>query len=204
MDLIFVGLMLFVLLGSIVALQLRDLLSAVIAIGVVGLGLSILFLLLGAPDIAITQVVVEVIVVTVLIRSASRAAGDESGPRRDRFAAATGVVLVLVFTGFLIGAFAALPALGSGGGPLSAWYLENGAERTGANNIVTAILLDFRGYDTLGEATVILASIAGVLAILRPGSGKRKRKAKEPPDAEPGSAGAAADRTPRPLEVHHA
>ena len=65
MDLSFLGLMLFLILGSIFALEVRNLLSAVIAVGVVGLGLAILFLLLGAPDIAITQVVVEVIVVIV-------------------------------------------------------------------------------------------------------------------------------------------
>ena len=58
MDLVLIGFMGFLILGSIVALEMRHLLSAVIAVGVVGLGLSILFLLLGAPDIAITQVVV--------------------------------------------------------------------------------------------------------------------------------------------------
>ena len=81
MDTILVALLVFVILGSVVALELRDLLSAVIAAGVVGLGLSIMFLLLGAPDIAITQVVVEVIVVTVLIRATGRTGRDEPAGR---------------------------------------------------------------------------------------------------------------------------
>jgi multisubunit Na+/H+ antiporter MnhB subunit len=201
-EIILVGLMLFLLLGSIVALELRNLLSAVIAIGVVGLGLSILFLLLGAPDIAITQVVVEVLVVTVLIRMASRVESDTTGPRRDRVAVAIGMVFVLVFAALLVGVFTFLPPPGEGGGPLSAWYLEHGAERTGATNIVTAILLDFRAYDTLGEATVILASIAGVLAILRPGGGKRRHARK--PSPPPESSAAPPHEEHRALEVHHA
>jgi hypothetical protein len=46
-------------------------------------------------------------------------------------------------------------------------YLAHAAKQTGAANVVTAILLDFRAYDTLGEATVIFVSILGVYAILR-------------------------------------
>jgi multisubunit Na+/H+ antiporter MnhB subunit len=38
---------------------------------------------------------------------------------------------------------------------------------TGASNRVTAVVLDFRGYDTLGEATVLFTAVAGVLAVLR-------------------------------------
>ncbi|MBP1643064.1 MAG: hypothetical protein H6Q03_1733, partial [Acidobacteria bacterium] len=82
MDAILIGLAAFLLLGSVAALEMKNLLSAVITVGVVGMGLSILFLLLGAPDIAITQVVVEVIVVTVMIRATTRTADEESGRPR--------------------------------------------------------------------------------------------------------------------------
>ena len=81
MDPVLFVLTVFLILGSIVALEMKDLLSAVIAIGVVGLGLSIIFLLLGAPDIAITQVVVEVIVVTVLILATKGSRVEQGGAR---------------------------------------------------------------------------------------------------------------------------
>ena len=46
-------------------------------------------------------------------------------------------------------------------------YVTSGLEKTGAANIVTSILLDFRAYDTLGEATVLFCAILGALALLR-------------------------------------
>ena len=46
-------------------------------------------------------------------------------------------------------------------------YLRDGLEQTGAANIVTAILLDFRAYDTLGEATVLFCAVMGALTVLR-------------------------------------
>jgi len=46
-------------------------------------------------------------------------------------------------------------------------YLQDGLEKTGAANIVTAVLLDFRAYDTLGEATVLFCAVVGALSILR-------------------------------------
>ena len=54
-------------------------------------------------------------------------------------------------------------------------YLREGLEKTGAANIVTAVLLDFRAYDTLGEATVLFCAVMGALCVLR-------SKAKKQPD----------------------
>jgi multisubunit Na+/H+ antiporter MnhB subunit len=177
MDLVLYGLLGFVILGSIVALEMKNLLSAVIAIGVVGLGLSIVFLLLAAPDIAITQVVVEVIVVTVLIRATGRLRAEQPPPpRRGKAGLIGGAGLVLVVLGFLVAAVQALPPFGANRFALSTWYLQNAPDLTGATNVVTAILLDFRAYDTLGEATVILTAVVGTLAVLR-------RPARVPPPA---------------------
>ncbi len=167
MDAILIGLAVFLLLGSVAALEMKNLLSAVIAVGVVGMGLSILFLLLGAPDIAITQVVVEVIVVTVMIRATTRTADEESGRPRSLPTVVAGVGAVLVLVGVAVAAFASLPAFGAARAVPSDWYLANAQRVTGAANVVTSIVLDFRGYDTLGEATVILVSIAGALALAR-------------------------------------
>ena len=58
----------FMVVGSLVAIETRGLLSSVISVGAVGFALSVVFLLLGAPDLAIVQVVVEVIAVVMLLR----------------------------------------------------------------------------------------------------------------------------------------
>ena len=47
------------------------------------------------------------------------------------------------------------------------YFLANSQSETGANNVVTSIVFDYRGYDTLGEATVLFAAVSGVLASLR-------------------------------------
>jgi len=51
---------------------------------------------------------------------------------------------------------------------VSTFYPLNAIEGTGAVNVVTAIILDYRAYDTLGEATVLFTAVIGVLAVMRP------------------------------------
>ena len=46
-------------------------------------------------------------------------------------------------------------------------YMNGAAEKTGSANLVTGVLFDFRGYDTLGEATILFTAAIGVLTILR-------------------------------------
>ena len=65
----------------------------------------------------------------------------------------------------------------------SHFYLREGLARTGAPNTVTAILLDFRAYDTLGETTVLFCSVVGALAILRIKARKRQGEDDEEQDA---------------------
>jgi multisubunit Na+/H+ antiporter MnhB subunit len=60
-----------------------------------------------------------------------------------------------------------LPEFGNPLMPVSGEYLLSGLEKTGAANIVASIILDFRAYDTLGEATVIFVAIAGAIVLLR-------------------------------------
>lgn len=160
----------FMIVAAVVALETRHLLSAVIAVGAVGFGVSIAFILLGAPDIAITQIVVEVLILVILIRGTiGRDVVAEEVPRGS-FAAA--VTLLFLAGLFALGsqALSALPPFGhpvalSGGA--SQTYLAEGLSQTGAANIVTAVLLDYRAYDTLGEATVLFTAIVGALVVLR-------------------------------------
>jgi len=168
MEPTFYGLLVFLIVGSLIALEMKDILSSVIAVGVVGMALSILFLLLGAPDIAITQVVVEILVVTVLIRVSARTGQIQFGRRRDTFSTVLGIGLLLLFCGFALAALRTIPPFGEPRLMVANWYLDQGNALTGCTNIVMAVILDFRGYDTLGEATVILCSILGAVALLRP------------------------------------
>ena len=171
--------------GALIAIETTNLLSSIICVGAVGFLLSIAFLLLGAPDIAITQVVVEILCLVILIRATiSRDLTTISGDR-EFFGMIVTVVLLLVLVLFSVRMFDDFPEFGQ---PVmerfsdapSATYVEQGLEKTGAANIVTAILLDFRAYDTLGEATVLFCAILGALAILR----RKARKGREEIDRE--------------------
>src|SRR4030066_2065296 len=89
----------FMILGALYAIHARDLLSAVIAGGIVGYGLVICFLLLKAPDLAIVQIVVEtitlIIMVAVVLASSREEKYSRPGPQ-GYVNAAIGLIVVLV------------------------------------------------------------------------------------------------------------
>ena len=179
----------FMLIAALIAVEARDLLSSVIALGAAGFALSVIDLLVGAPDLAITQVVVEVIALVLLIRVVLTR--DDTSVPTHPDALRTGAAL-LAGGLILAAAFFAVGGTGAGGGtvppfgqpqianpsaevpPVSADYLAKSKTETGAANAVMAVLLDYRAYDTLGEATVIFVSILGAYAMLRHVGRKRE------------------------------
>ena len=167
----------FMIIGSIIAIETRDLLSTVISVSAVGAALSVVALLLGAPDIAITQVVVEVLCLIVLIRVVVTRKDSTYEAQPSRAATAMG----LTFAAFLVTVcavgFTGMRAFGSPAGldqgAMGQEYLQQSFKGTGAANAVMGVLLDFRGYDTLGEATVIFAAVIGAYVLLRKVGRKR-------------------------------
>ena len=157
-------LLILMIIGSVVALEVKDLLSSVVALGAVGLGLCLTFLVLKAPDVAITQLVVEILSIIILIRATLKkglpmvATGGWAFP-----SVGFGVVLLLV----AIQCFPDLPKFGEPMLRVSQHYLDQGLKQTGATNLVTSVILDFRAFDTLGEVTVLFAAAIGVLAVVR-------------------------------------
>src|SRR4030043_459263 len=98
-------LLLFMIFAAIVAVQIEDLLSSVIAVGAVGLALSIAFLVLKAPDLAITQLVVEILCLIILIRATLKKALPFSTSGRwffNTFVTAVFIVTFLVFGYFCL------------------------------------------------------------------------------------------------------
>ena len=79
-----------------------------------------------------------------------------------------GVGALAAVTGFLILALTGLPAFGSFENKhVALFYLEEGLQKTGSANIVNSIVWDFRGYDTLGEETILFCAALGVFMIIR-------------------------------------
>lgn len=155
------------IIGAIVAMEIEDLLSSVIALGAVGMGLTLAFLLLRAPDLAITQLVVEILTLIILIKATLgvKLPQEKIKTRLGYFIFA--ILFVAVFIWFSFAALKQLPIFGNPIMKMGSQYINEALNKTGAANIVSAIILDFRGYDTLGEATILFTSVIGVLAVLR-------------------------------------
>lgn len=175
---------LLMIVGAVVAIETRVLLHAVISVGAVGFLLSIVFLFLAAPDLAITQIAVEVITLAVLLRVVARGRNKPVAERRGRAGVLASLTVVLVFGLFGVRMLTEFPEFGR---PVmdrfadapSSTYLAEGLEKTGAANIVTAVLLDYRAYDTLGEASVLFCAVIGALSIL--GLRATRREGEEQP-----------------------
>jgi len=129
-------------------------------------------MLLRAPDVAITQIVVEVLCLVMLIRATVwRGVRTVEGPRH-MFGLAVAGVLIAILLVLGMTALEQLPTFGVpvmdrvADAPANA-YVSDGLELTGAANVVSAVLLDFRAYDTLGEATVLFTALIGAFVLLR-------------------------------------
>lgn len=160
-------LIIFMIVGAFVAIEAKDMLSSVVAVGVSGLGLSLAFLFLKAPDLAITQLVVEILCLVILIRATLRRDLPFSTSGRWYFNTAISFIFLSLF---LFLSYFILKELPEFGKPLlrtSNFYLTQAKDLTKATNIVTSIILNFRAYDTLGEATVLFTAVIGVLTVVR-------------------------------------
>lgn len=169
--------------AAIVAIEVKDLLAAAVAMGIVGFSVAIAFILVQAPDLAIVQIVVEILAVVffaaVLLRTTHR---DSTVSRR--------ITPVMVFPSVVFGFFVVLfgvivaialrelPAFGSPAMRVAGDYLAIGMEQTGAANLVASVILDFRAYDTLGEAVVLFTAVVGVLTVVRQ-LGRKEDKGRE-------------------------
>lgn len=166
----------FMIVGSIVALEIKDILSSIIAIGIVGLGLSLAFLFLQAPDLAIVQFLFEIFALIILVRAFIKKDYHQEEPKTVNkiLAGVTVITLVAIFL-LSVSVFELLPQFGEPLMETSRYYVEKGAQESGAGNLVTSVLLDFRAYDTIGEVTVLFTTVLGTFTILRIKSQKKKQ-----------------------------
>ena len=143
-------LLIFMIIGAIVAIEMKDILSSVIAVGAVGLGLSITLLILKAPDVAITQLVVEILCLIILIRATLKKDLPFSTTGRWLLNTLITAGFMVMFIFVAVKAFQDLPEFGYPIMRIANTYLKEGLIKTGASNLVGSVILDFRAYDTLG------------------------------------------------------
>lgn len=158
------GVVVLILCGAAATVRSRSRLGAVAALGVVGYGVATIFVFFGAPDLAMTQFVIETLLVILFVLvfyhlPPFRTLTSRAARMRDAVVAlGAGLVmasLVLIAT--------SIPA----GPEVSDYYRENSLPAAHGRNVVNVILVDFRAGDTLGEITVLAVAGAGVYALLR-------------------------------------
>jgi multicomponent Na+:H+ antiporter subunit A len=155
-----------IILAALSAATAGSNMTAVLSLGAVGYGVASIYILYGAPDLAITQFAVETltVVIFVLVFHEVRGFGDLSTRlvrARDAVIAAAAGTLIATLVLFI----------GRSGttSRLSAYFAEASPTLGHGRNIVNVILVDFRGFDTLGEITVLVTVAVGVRALLRLG-----------------------------------
>ena len=162
---------------AVAAIRLHDLFAVVMMFGIYSLLAATVFVVLDAVDVAFTEAAVGVGISTILMLATLGLVGRwERRPAHRPFLP----LLVVVVTGAaLIYGTLDMPHFGDPDAPVhhhvAPRYLEKSPDEIGVPNVVTGVLASYRGYDTLGELTVIFTAGVGVLALL----GIRRRRQDE-------------------------
>ncbi|PWE49484.1 MULTISPECIES: monovalent cation/H+ antiporter subunit A [Thioclava] len=149
---------------------------ALVLIGIVGLTVSVSFIFLSAPDLALTQISVEV-VTTVLMLLALNFLPKITSIESSRMKISFDVVLSVVAGVAVSGLIYALLTRDFAFPTMSGYMLDNSYNLAGGDNVVNVILVDFRGYDTFGEITVLGIAALVIFALteaLLQGASSRK------------------------------
>ena len=141
----------------------RQRLTALILVSVVGLFVALAFVRFSAPDLALTQLSVEVVTIVLLLLALyylpQQSPRESTGRQRWRdlwLAGLAGLATASLTWGVLIRPYDSI----------SGYFLENSKPGGGGTNAVNVILVDFRGFDTLGEITVLGVAALGIVALL--------------------------------------
>lgn len=177
-------LLVFMVVIALAFVMIRNLFAIVMLSGIFSLTAATLYVVMDAVDVAFTEAAVGAGIATVLGLVALSLTGkpDEAPSSRSTI----GPFLVTMLTGaVLINATFDMPNYGDPDAPIhqhvAPRYIQESGKEIGVPNIVTSVLASYRGYDTLGETTVVFTAACGVLALLG-----RRRRVKKTADRKAG------------------
>ena len=169
------ALLLFMAATALAFVLVRNLFAVVMLSGIFSLAAAMLYVVMDAVDVAFTEASVGAGIATVLGIATLGVIGIP-GEKKQKKSSIGAFVLVLIVGSVLIRATADMPAFGDPQAPVhqhvAPRYIEQSGEEIGVPNIVTSVLASYRGYDTLGETTVIFTAAVGVLVLL----GRRRKR----------------------------
>jgi multicomponent Na+:H+ antiporter subunit A len=152
-------------LGLVAVLVAPSRLVAILSLGVQGTAVALIFLLFGAPDLAFTQLMVEILSVVILTFVMTRLRLDQRDHRRFEDWARDGTLAAICGLG--VSLLLMLVLNGTLDTRLSDYFTATSVPIAHGHNIVNVILVDYRGFDTLGEIAVVMGAGMAILALLR-------------------------------------
>lgn len=173
-EILDIVLLIFMLVLAVAVSRMHNLFMAVVMTGIFSFLSAVMFTLLDAVDVAFTEAAVGAGVSTVLmLGTLGLTTREEKVSKRNNVFA---LIVVLITGVALVYGTMDMPAFGDPNAPIhkhvAPRYIEKSGEEIGVPNIVTSVLASYRGYDTLGETTVIFTAGVGVVLLL--GSARRK------------------------------
>lgn len=168
-------LLVFLLFMALAVLKTKHLFAMAMLFGLYSLLVAGLFVVLDAPDVAFTEAAVGTGISTVLMLVTLAAIKDSHEKVKKRKNKVLSIVATCLMGALLIYGTSDISDLGDADSApnqqVAARYIEKGQEETGVPNLVTAVLASYRGFDTLGEVTVVLTAGIGVLLLI----GRRRK-----------------------------
>ncbi|MEZ5263710.1 MAG: hydrogen gas-evolving membrane-bound hydrogenase subunit E [Acidimicrobiales bacterium] len=152
--------------------------AAIVSLGGVGFSVALLFVLHGAPDLALTQLLIETLTLIVFVLVLRRLP-DRFTTTRWKAARASRLLLA-GGVGTFVTLFALIAAAQRSAPPASDGQVARAVPEAGGRNIVNVILVDFRGFDTLGEITVLATAAVGIAGLVRAGRRTPAREGERP------------------------
>ena len=165
MDAVSILVVIVLILASVLTVTLHQKrLVALIMLGVVGLIVSLAFVKFSAPDLALTQLSVEVVTVVLLLLALYFL--PQTTPKETSHFRVSRDIVIAVLSGVGVMLFT-MAVLSRDFSPISEFFLLNSVPGGGGTNVVNVILVDFRGTDTLGEIAVLALAGLGIYAMLQ-------------------------------------
>ncbi|QXC59660.1 DUF4040 domain-containing protein [Aquihabitans sp. G128] len=151
--------------GGVAATVVRERMAAVLCLGAVGYGMALVFVLQGAPDLALTQVCIDTLgaVVFVLVLRHLPKRFNE----RPTVIGRTARLVISALVGVFVFVFIVVAVGVRVEPPVSTAFIDRALTEGGGRNVVNVVIVDIRGFDTMGEITVLAVAAIGVYSLAR-------------------------------------
>ncbi|QQK79651.1 Na+/H+ antiporter subunit A [Salicibibacter cibi] len=166
---VYEGLLIGLLLVSVLSLPfIQKRIAAVVVLGFVGFFIALLFVNFRAPDLALTQLLIETVLVVLFMLAFYHLPELRRETSKLTFKWTNAIISFSVGLLITVVAFSAF-SFGQGNDfdPISDYFIENSADQAGGYNMVNVVLVDFRGLDTILELLVLSIAALAVIALVR-------------------------------------